>query len=331
MDGKGEGIYSATLDSSTGRLTLTGATRGIINPSFVAVAGDVLYAVSEVSTSDGELVAYAIDRRTGELSEINRQSTLGSAPCYVSVVPAGVLVANYGGGSVTMFPRLTRGAVGPPSSHILHTGSSVNPIRQEAPHPHAIVPDPEHRFVLVPDLGTDTVVAYRLDQRRCVMERTGLVNLSAGAGPRHVAFSENGERCYLMAELDSTVTTFAYNRGELKHLQTMGALPAGWQGTPSGADVQIGRNGEYVYASLRGPACIVVLHVTADGLELKARVPTHGTTPRNIGIDPSGEFLIAANQDSDTLEVFRLDEASGIPAHTGENLKVPSPVCVQFG
>ena len=330
VDGRGEGIYCVTLETGSGRMEEVGVTRGIVNPSFVAVYGDRLYAVSEITEHDGEVVAYAINEDTGALSEISRQTTLGTAPCYVSVLPSSALVANYGGGSTTMLPRLKDGALAPPSCHVRHAGSSVNPQRQLEPHPHAIVPDCEQDFALVPDLGTDTVVAYALRHRLGIMEKVGAVRLQDGAGPRHVAFRSDGTRCYVVAELDSTVTTFSYNRGQLQHLQTLCALPADWRGTPSGADIHIGRSGNHVYVSLRGPSCVAVLQVVERGLSLEGHIPTRGATPRNFGIAPSGQFLVAANQDSGTLEVFKLDESTGIPAHTGWSLDIPSPACVAF-
>ncbi len=333
VDGKGEGIYCCELEEATGRLTLSHVKRGIVNPSFLALAGGVLYAVSEVANpgTGGWVYAYRIDSETGHLTLLGRQPSLGTAPCHVSVVQGNILVANYGGGSVTVIPRGPRGSLGAPLDHVVHAGSSVNAGRQEAPHPHAIVPDRKGRFALVPDLGTDEVVIYRYEADGGRLERFGAARLRPGAGPRHITIDRGGRHAYLISELDSTVTAFGYSNGTLTQLQTMRALPASWQGTPSGADIHIEPSGHYLYASLRGPACIAVFRMQKAGLTLLGHTSTCGRTPRNFGIHPAGRFLIAANQDSDSLEVFRIDGYTGLLTHTGYRIRIPNPACVAFG
>ena len=59
--------------------------------------------------------------------------------------------------------------------------------------------------------------------------------------------------------------------------------------------------------------------------------PIRGKTPRNFVIDPTGKFLLAAGQDSNTVTVFTIDAATGRLAFTGTSIEVPSPVCVVCG
>jgi 6-phosphogluconolactonase len=58
--------------------------------------------------------------------------------------------------------------------------------------------------------------------------------------------------------------------------------------------------------------------------------PSGGKTPRGFGIDPSGTYLIAANQDSNSVTVFRIDPDTGHLTSTGQTLQVGAPVCVVF-
>lgn len=333
VDGRGEGIYCYELNDATGQLMPRHVERGIVNPSFIALEGGMLYAASEVTDPEtgGWVYAYALERATGRLRLRSRQPSLGAAPCYVSVAAECVLVANYLGGSVTVFPVDPDRGLGPATDHVAHRGSSVHANRQRAPHPHAVVPDREAAHVLVPDLGTDQIVLYRLRGTSGTLERAGEVELHAGAGPRHVAFDRAGQRVYLMAELDSTVTAYSYHNGRLAPERTLCALPEGFEGTPSGADIHIGSSGRYLYASLRGPGCLAVFRVAEGGLTLVDHCSTRGRTPRNFAIHPSGEWLVAANQDSDTVEVFRIDSETGLLAHAGHKASVPSPACVAFG
>ncbi len=333
VDGRGEGIYCFELDESTGQLTLRHVQRGIVNPSFLVMAKGVLYAASEVTDphTGGWVYAYAVDQPTGRLSLRGRQPSLGAAPCHLSIAAGHVLVANYLGGSVTVLPVDADRGLGPATDHVAHAGRSVHAERQQAPHPHAAVADRDWGHVLVPDLGTDEVVSYRLDGASGALERAGAVRLHAGAGPRHIALDRAGRRAYLMAELDSTVTAFSYAGGRLTPLETLCALPTAFEGTPSGADIHVGGSGRFLYASLRGPACIAVFRIGERGLKLLGHSSTRGRTPRNFDIHPSGKWLVVANQDSDSLEVFSIDSESGLLSHSGQSANVPSPACIAFG
>jgi len=59
-------------------------------------------------------------------------------------------------------------------------------------------------------------------------------------------------------------------------------------------------------------------------------VSTGGKEPRHFAIDPTGNFLLAENQNSNTIVEFRIDQASGRLTATGEVLTVPSPICLVF-
>ena len=331
--GHGEGIYCYHMDEASGALSLQGVARGIANPSFLAVddRARFLYAVSEVITPEGGVHAFAIDGKTHLLAHINRQPSLGAAPCHVSLSKNFLLVANYMGGSVAVLPIRADGSLGSATDHMAHHGSSVNEQRQQAPHPHSIKLDKAQRFALAPDLGTDSVVVYRFDAAKGRLEpTTKTIRVQPGAGPRHIAFDQTGRYAYLMNELDSTLTVFSYADGSLSALQTAPALPESFGGAPSGADVHAHPQGAFVYASLRGTGSIVrfSVHPRTGLLTRETFTSTQGETPRNFAIDPAGRFLIAANQDSDSLVVFRINAETGRLTPTGRVTHVPSPACV---
>lgn len=341
VDGKGAGIYCCRYDATTGALTVRSVEPGIVNPSYLAIdaAQRRLYAVSEVLASaggpTGAIHAYAIDPVTGQLTFLNRQYTGGGAPCYVSIAEAHVLVANYAGGSVAVFPMQADGSLGAATDVVQHEGSSMNAARQEAPHPHCIILDPASRYAHVPDLGIDCIVSYAFDAERGRLQAgPGCVRTRPGAGPRHLVFNPDGTHAYLISELDATVTVFTYaaSTGELTPVATLDAQLEGYDGVRSGADIHLTPDGRFLYASLRGTGSIVGYAVDAETGSLTNRhyASTHGKTPRNFAIDPTGQFLVAANQDSDTLVTFRIDRNTGAlsdPVHIAD---VPSPVCVAF-
>ncbi|MBX6773324.1 MAG: lactonase family protein [Chloroflexi bacterium] len=342
--GTAEGIYVFQHDSTTGGLMRLHVTPGIVNPSYLTVdpSGRYLYAVAEVrdtaGRAGGSVAAYAIDPATGALRFLNQQPSLGADPCHLSVEQTGryVLVANYTSGSVAMFPIQADGSLAPASDFHQHVGSSVNPERQEGPHAHSITVDPTNRFAVVADLGLDRVLVYRLDLDRgkLVPHDPPGAAVAPGAGPRHVDFHPNGRFLYVINEIGSTLTVFAYDaeRGTLAEVQTVPTLPSGFTGRNHCADIHVHPSGRFVYGSNRGHDSIAIFRIDAETgrLTVLGHEPTGGQTPRNFAIDPTGTFLYAANQNTDTIVVFRIDPESGLLQRTGVVVAVPTPVCVKF-
>jgi 6-phosphogluconolactonase len=222
--GKSEGIYLYRLNLSSGELKHVATTRGVINPSFLALAPSrrFLYSVNEVEEFGGQksgaVSAFAVDRRTGELRFINQQPSLGGAPCYVDVDTIGkfVLIANYVGGNVVVLPAKRDGSLGPAIDMKQAHGSRVNKERQESPHAHCIVLDQANRFAYSCDLGTDKIMIFRFDARSGKLRPTEQpwVQVKPGSGPRHLAFHPSGKYLFVLNELDSTVTAFSRDQGK---------------------------------------------------------------------------------------------------------------------
>ena len=339
VQGKAKGIYVYSLDRASGALGYLSTASGVTNPSFLTVDRErrLLYAVQEVDQYEGQpggaISAFAIDPRTSALTPINHQPTHGAHPCYVSIDHTGrwLLVANYGGGSVSVLPIAANGALGAPTAVVRHQGSSTS---HDRPHPHSIVETPDTRYVLVPDCGLDRIFIYRLDTERGTLAENDppWAALRPGAGPRHLAFHPSGTSLYCINERDSTITAFGYqpDRAVLRELQTISTLPDGFAGHNSCADIHIDPAGRYLYGSNRGHDSIAIFAVEAATAELRSlgHEPTAGRTPRNFGIDPTGSLLLAANQDTDTVVSFRIDQATGALTEAGQIASVPSPVCV---
>lgn len=341
--GKSEGIYVYRLDNASGKMTPL-QTVNTINPSFVALAPDGrnLYAVNAVPEIDGHpggaVSAFAVDPADGMLQPLNRQSAHGAGPCHVSVDRTGrcVLTACYGGGSIAALPRLADGSLAPAVTAIQHVGGArVVADRQDTPHAHSINLDPSQRFALVCDLGLDEVLIYRLDASEARLvpnEHQPAAKLPAGSGPRHLAFHPSGAYAYVINELGSTMTSFAYNaeRGTLTELQTISTLPAGFAGENACADVHVHPNGRFLYGSNRFHDSIVIYAIDerSGKLSLIGHESTRGKTPRNFMIDSSGTLMLVANQDSDDIFAFRIDPDSGRITLLDKVAEVPTPVCL---
>jgi len=314
------------------------------NPSFldIDVARRRLFAVNELQQVGGRrggaVTAFSIDRNTGALAMINQQLSMGTGPCHIVADNQHryVVVSNYGSGSVAVLPVHADGSLGAASAVVQHSGSSVNPERQKGPHAHCATFDRANRFVFVCDLGLDKILVYRFDAARGTLaaHTPPFASLKPGAGPRHMAFRPDGRFAYVVNELNSTVTVFAYDgsAGVLKEIQTVSTLPEHFDGPNFPAEIDLHPSGKWLYASNRGHNSVVLFAV--DGgtgrLTWVEEQGTGGSRPRHFGIDSSGQYLAVGNQESDTVLVCRVDAGNGRLRPSGVLVEVPAPACVKF-
>jgi len=340
--GGSEGVYVGRFEPSNGRLQDIRVAARLNNPTFLTTdpARRCLYVGHDAEGGrDGMVSAFSIEPATGELTLLGSLPTHGWAPCHVSVEATGrcLVVANYHGeagpGSVAVY-RIKPDGTLEESALLHHVGAGPNPRRQSCPHPHSANIDPTNRYVLVPDLGIDQVVVYRMDIARAALTRAGAAQVEGGSGPRHISFDPTGRRAYLLNELGNTIMAFDWDAaaGELRHLQTLPTLPAGFSGRSYCADVHVHPSGRFVYGSNRGHDSIAVYAADAATGRLSAlgQESTRGRNPRNFAIDPSGTWLLAANQDSDNVVTFRIDPAAGLLRPTGDEASVPGAVCLHM-
>ena len=341
---KSKGIYAFRYDAGTGQITALGMAAETTNPSFVALHpnGRFLYAVNEVGNykgpNSGGVSAFSIDHATGKLTFLNEVASRGADPCYITVDKTGnyVLVANYTGGSVAVFPVSPDGKLSEASAFVQHTGKGSDPKRQEGPHAHSIDLSPDNHFAMVDDLGLDELLVYKFDSAKGSLTPNDppFAKLDPGAGPRHFALRPDGKFAYVVAEMGHTVTVFSNDAGsgKLKPIQTITTLPKDFTGRNDDAEIQVHPSGKFVYASNRGDDSIAIYAIdkTKGTLTQVGIVHTGGKEPRSFEIDPAGTLLFAANQKSDNIVVFQIDTKTGLLAPTGKVLEVGSPVCVKF-
>ncbi|HEY8597256.1 MAG TPA: lactonase family protein [Thermomicrobiales bacterium] len=338
--GRGEGIGIFRVDPASGEWRGVGVASGVANPSFLALHpdGNTLYCVHG-GNDHSRVSAFARDRATGALTLLNSQPSGGRNPVHLSFEPTGrlLVVANYTEGTVAALPVAADGTLRAPGRILKLTGTlGPDPVEQASPHPHHSPYDPAGGFVVVPDKGLDALFVYRPDvvSGTIAPHEPPSVATNGGAGPRHIAFAPNAPYAYVINELDSTVTTYAYDAaaGTLEALQTISSLPDDFTGKNSGAEIEVAPSGRFVYLSNRGHDSIGVFAVSAhDGtLTPRAWTPTGGATPRFFALDPAGIFLYAANQDSDTIVTFRVDAAAGRLTATGQVVSSGSPCCIVF-
>jgi 6-phosphogluconolactonase len=258
---------------------------------------------------------------------LNRQPSGGAAPCHALVDRTGsnLLVANYTGGTVAVFPISTEGRLGPATALIQHAG--------RAPHPHCVTLDATNRVAWVCDLGLDRVFAYRFDAAAGTLapHTPPWTSLASGSGPRHMVFDPQYRRAYVLCELNSTIVGLDHDAvaGTLKEFQTLSSLPPGWKGQNSGAEIAVHPSGRFLYASNRGCNTVAVFALdSGTGRLTPVQQQSVGLVPRHFAIDPTGAFCLVANQDSDDVRLYQINPQTGELSPTGRSVKVSRPVCV---
>jgi len=344
------GIYVARLDAGTGKLSAPELAAETASPCYLAVApgGKFLYAANSVKNfSDysienggGAVSAFAIDNTSGRLALLDQKCSGGAGPCHVSVDASGkiLFVANYSSGSVKAFLLESNGAIGAGGDCVSRVGHSVNASRQSSAHAHFICADPSNRFALACDLGTDEILVSPFDTATAGLHPALVEAFSVppGSGARHLAFSRDGKFVHVINEIACTVTTFAWDskNGKLDLIETISALPpeVPVQNSFAAAEILVHPDGKFVYATVRGHDSVSVFaaDVRSGRLTFVQNISAGGNVPRGLGLDPTGRWLMVANQKSDNAVEFAVDAQTGKLSPAGRALKIGSPVDVKF-
>ena len=327
-----EGIYTVSLNFKDSVFKATLAASGVKDPSYMAFSADkeYLYAVNE-SGEDSYISAFRFDAETGHLQFINKVQAGGADPCFISCSENHVITGNYSGGNICVFKRNTDGSVSERVQNIQHTGSSVNPTRQNKPHVHQAIFSNDKKFVLVNDLGTDLVTSYFYNKNSydAVLALCDTLRVKAGSGPRHLTFNKKGNIAYLIQELDGTLTTFSFNKGKMKKLNETSVVKLTDLVTGA-ADIHLSPDGKYLYATNRGTINdISCFKIDKNGIpEFVEQISVQGNGPRNFNITSDGKYVLVGNQKSNQIVVLQRNKQTGKLTDTGIRINVGAPVCI---
>ena len=342
--GTNDGIYVYKFNTETGENSFVSSVK-TSNPSYLAISPNQKYvfAVNENADSTrftitGHVAAFSFDKTTGKLNFINKQESGGKHPCYVSIDKTGkwVIVGNYSSGSLAVLPVRSNGSLDSAVQIMQHEGSSVNSERQEGPHVHATVLNRNNKTLYVPDLGLDEVKLYNLDNKTGKLKEfvPPFIATEPGAGPRHIDIHPNGKYAYLMEELTGSVSVYEIEKnGYLSLIQNISGLPRDFDGAIGSADIHVSPDGKFLYCSNRGESnTIGIFSINKNNgqLEWIDHQSTLGKTPRNFNFDPTGNFLLVANQNSDEIVIFKRDKETGLLTDTKKKIRVSKPVCLKW-
>lgn len=330
-----EGIYVYNFNALTGDFKIKANTMGIVNPSYVSVSPDrkYIYSVNE----DGDNSSISSFRYTpdnGKLKYINKKDTKGNDPCYIINDDKNVISANYSGGSINVFGKNADGSLTGIKQSVKHSGGSIDKNRQGAPHIHMVYFSPDKKHVFATDLGSDKIYLYTYnpDGADKTLELKQTIDAMPGSGPRHLAFSPSGIFFYVLGELDASLTAYSFINGRIAQIQQTTIASIETECENGGADIHLSRDGKYIYATNRGTSnTITVFKTYANGkIKLVQQISTEGDGPRNFVIDPKDNFVLIANQQSNSITVFKRDKATGMLSSTSKQLELCSPACLVF-
>ena len=324
-----DGFYAYSFNQEKGVLAEEAplAKAEMPNPSYLAIRGNAVYAVSEMPDSTASVWAW---RYLGDsFKYINAQPTglpaKGEDPCYVSTDGVLLAVANYTGGTLAMYRLEEDGGIAPLDSLLVSGTGGPDLVRQGTPHVHCAVFAPDGKHLLFSEFSADEI--GRLDvYAGGVRNYCRAATLHPDYGPRHLLFDNSGTHLYVIGELSGDITVYDYRNGTLTEKQVVKADRLDARGA---ADIHLSPDGKFLYASLRlkGDG-IAVFEVAEDGRLAYVGYQATGPHPRNFNITPNGKFVLVACRDNDSVEVYARDASTGLLTPTNYRIPVERPVFV---
>jgi 6-phosphogluconolactonase (cycloisomerase 2 family) len=331
------GIYVYRFNVETGESEYVSMAE-VSNPSFLTVSSDeqYVYSVGEGGGKESAANSFSFDKQTGTLKLLNTQPTKGAGPCHINTDKNGnfVVTANYSGGNISVFPIANDGTLQPVTQVIGFEGSGPDPERQTKPYLHCTVFSPDGNYLYAEDLGTDRVHKFTVNSEAPFLSTGNPASfvVEPGSGPRHLTFHPNGKSAYLINELSGKVTVFRHSNGDLSEIQYIASDTTAGFGKKGSADIHVSPDGKYLYASNRLKSDgIAIFSINAtDGQLIPAGYQSTGIHPRNFNITPNGKYLLAANMNSNNIQVFEIDQQTGLLTDTEKLIILDQPVCLTF-
>ena len=351
-----DGFYAYEFDQNAGEVVGEGAIAKaeMPNPSYLAVHGNRVYAVSEMPDTSASVWAWRWggngfdpigSRPTGLLtclpkpdasvipgdgssvipSEAKESPFRGEDPCYVSTDGHFLAVANYSGGTLATYRLREDGSIGPMDTLVVSGTGGPDMTRQDRPHVHCAIFTPDGKHLLFSEFSADEIGCMDIGPDG-IRNYCRAATLHADYGPRHLLFDASGTHLYVIGELSGDITVFDYAAGTLTERQVIKADRLDARGA---ADIHLSPDGRFLYASLRlrGDG-ISVFEVGADGTLTYVGYQATGIHPRNFNITPNGRFVLVACRDTDAIEIYARSAETGLLTFTGRVIPVSRPVFV---
>lgn len=336
----GEGIHVYEFNTETGEANLTFTLNNITNTSFLKISKDGNYLYSVVDSQmkhNGKVAAFKVDAINSKIELLNMQDCGGLNPAHLAIDNSGsyLVNSNYSDGTLSLFKIKEDGGLTKTTQLLQFKDSSVIKSRQKSSHMHSANFSPDDKYVFGHDLGADKIRGFQLENNhgKVSLENPKVINVKPGSGPRHFVFHPNGKFGYLVNELSGKVDAYNYNNGSLDFIEDYATYQQK-QDIYRTADIHISPDGQFLYASNRGPEenTIVVFSINKNNgkLQLIEHVDTAGNHPRNFAISDDGNFLLVANLFTNNITIFKRNIKTGSLTKLPNQITVNSPSSIQL-
>lgn len=332
-----KGIYRINFNTATGSIDKNCLGYEIDNPTYLSIDKErhILYSTCKIGENAG-VSSFKYWQEKEQLYLINSILSEENQPCHVSISNDKqiVITSNYHENKMFVYNTLD-GLILNSSIIGTHKGSSINKTRQEKPHIHCSMFTADEKYILSIDLGIDKMIVSTLnDDNELIQSNDMSYSFPAGTGPRHITYSNNNPFYYVISELTSEIFVFTYDaksKTPFKKIQVISSLPAEYKGKKSGAAIRLHKNNKFLYTSDRGNNSLSLFYINSNNgtLEHINTFSCMGDSPRDFQIDPTGSFLLCANENSDTITVFSINQSTGMLKLIKEE-NIPTPVCIEF-
>jgi len=331
LTGRGHGILVAEFDPINGTISIKSA-HFVRNPSYLTIgAKNSVYAVSELPKGDASTVAFLLNADRS-LHFLNARKVQGGYPCHLTYHHElnCILAACYGTGHLILHQVAADGQIQSAQHLIRHTGKSIDLKRQQSAHPHMVLI--EGNRIFVPDLGIDQIRCYEVtkNEKKYELVEASRVTVPKGSGPRHVVIHPGKKHLFILNELKATISVIRCGNEDLTYLSSFPILPPESNASNGASAIRIAPDGRFIYASDRVNNGIAIISFDSqkESMERVSFCSTHGRNPRDIQLSPCGNWLLAANMDTDCITVFAVDKASGLLSVQDQFIGIISPSCL---
>jgi 6-phosphogluconolactonase len=329
----GEGILSCTLNLKTGKIEKISLCNDGVNATYLEKSPNdkYLFAAIDRFSEVGSVSVFSIDKK-GALTSLSTQPSHGLSTCHVSCDRKGerVFLSSYADSKLTAY-TFDGSEISPATEIITYEGSGPNPERQENSHAHQAMVSPDNKWLYVCDLGSDKIWIHDMTD---LENKVKSIDVPAGYGPRHLVWNESLNKSYVLCELNSHILGYDWDKetGNMSLIEDISALPEEYKGQAAGSAIRIHPKGKALYVSDRGQNSIIVHSIGESGqLTYENWFSIRGKTPRDFAVDPTGNWLLVANQDTDSIVPFKLDDESGLPVgEYASPFDCGTPVSIQF-
>lgn len=325
---RGKGIKVFEIEN--GKWNLIQTLKTLDNPSYLCFDNQKKYLYSV--HGDGTKVSSYKILKDGKIERLNEIDINSKNPVFIDIDKENknLIVATLQGGSLFSISVNENGSIGETVDKYTFEGKEEGDIS----FAHQCLFDKNKEYIFVPtqarNKGYEMLNVLKYKEGK--FTHMSAFKARQYSEPRHVAIDKNNKRVYLTNEKGNEITYLSFNSedGTLNPLQNLPTIPETYTAHTDVAGVVIDRDDKYAVVSNRYSDIITVFKINEETGYLKtvSYISSMGKTPRFLTFDKSGKTLFVANEDSDDVVEFELDDNGFL--HYVQKITAESPVCIIF-